>query len=169
MGRAPRSCPGGYVYHVLNRANARATLFRKDADYAAFLRVLVETQQRAPLRLLSYCLMPNHWHLVVWPQEDHQVSPFLHWLTLTHTQRWLAHYHCVGSGHLYQARFKSFPVECDDHLLILCRYVARNALRAGLVQRRRVALEQSLAAPSSRAPDGIATGRLAGADADGLV
>ncbi len=91
MGRSLRCCPGGYVYHVLNRANARTTLFRKDRDYAAFLRVLVETQQRCPLRLLSYCLMPNHWHLVVWPQADHQVSPFLHWLTLTHTQRWLAH------------------------------------------------------------------------------
>ncbi len=135
MGRAKRVCPGGYVYHVLNRANARALLFRKDRDYAAFLRVLTEAQQSHPLPLLAYCLMPNHWHFVFWPQEDDQLSRFMHWLTLTHTQRWLAHYRCVGSGHLYQGRFKSFPVSQDEHLLTLCRYVERNALRAGLVDR----------------------------------
>jgi putative transposase len=130
-----RQCPGGYVYHVLNRANGRAALFRKPGDYAAFLRVLADTQERLPLRLLAYCLMPNHWHLLVWPDADDQVSSFLHYLTLTHTQRWLTHYHCVGTGHLYQGRFKSFPAESDDHLLTVWRYVERNALRAGLVER----------------------------------
>ena len=86
MGRPKRDCPGGYVYHVLNRANARATLFDKAGDYAAFLRVLAETQQRHPLRLLAFCLMPTHWHLLFWPEDDGQVSPFLHDLTLTHTR-----------------------------------------------------------------------------------
>jgi putative transposase len=77
--------------------------------------------------------MPNHWHLVVCPKGDRDLSDFGHWLTLTHTQRWHAHYHDVGTGHLYQGRFKSFPVEADEHFLQLCRYVERNALRAGLV------------------------------------
>jgi putative transposase len=135
MARPPRSNPGGYVYHVLNRANARAALFHKDRDYAGFLRVLAEAQQQNPLRLLAYCLMPNHWHLVLWPAEDNQLSAFLHWLTLTHTVRWLSHFHCVGSGHVYQGRFKSFPVCCDEHLFTVCRYVERNALRAGLTER----------------------------------
>jgi putative transposase len=98
----------------------------------AFLRVLAQTQARVPLRLLAFCLMPNHWHLLLWPQADDELSCFMHWLTLTHTQRWLAHYHCVGSGHLYQGRFKSFPVAEDEHLLTVGRYVERNAFRAGL-------------------------------------
>ncbi len=135
MGRAKRTTSGGYVYHVLNRANGGATLFSKDRDYAAFLRVLAEAQQEQPLRLLAYCLMPTHWHLVVWPLGDDELSPFMHWLTLTHSQRWLAHYHCVGSGHVYQGRFKSFPVSCDDYFLTVCRYVERNPARANLIDR----------------------------------
>ncbi len=135
MPRRLRRCPGGLVYHVLNRANARATIFRKDGDYEAFERVLAEALGRVPLEVLCYCLMPNHWHLVVRPAEDGGLSQFMRWLTVTHTQRWHAHYHTSGSGHLYQGRFKSFPVESDEHFLVLCRYVERNAVRAGLVQR----------------------------------
>jgi len=56
-------------------------------------------------------------------------------LTLTHTQRWHAHRHSAGRGHLYQGRFKSFPVQDDEHFYTVCRYVERNALRANLVQR----------------------------------
>ena len=85
--------------------------------------------------LLSYCLMPNHWHLVVWPRADGELSDFGHFLTLTHTQRWHAHYHHTGTGHLYQGRFKSFPIAEDDHFRTVCRYVERNALRAKLVER----------------------------------
>ncbi len=133
MGRPLRVNLGGYVYHALNRANGRAVIFRKDSDYEAFERILAETLEHVPgMRLLAYCLMPNHWHLVLWPRRDGELSDFMHWLTLTHTQRWHAHYRDVGCGHLYQGRFKSFPVQ-EDHLLTLCRYVERNALRAGLV------------------------------------
>jgi putative transposase len=124
------------VYHVLNRANARLPIFRKEADYAAFERILGEALEHVPgMRLLSYCLMPNHWHLVVWPRYDGELSDFGHRLTLTHTQRWHAHFRDVGAGHLYQGRFKSFPIEEDEHFLQVCRYVERNALRAGLVKR----------------------------------
>jgi putative transposase len=112
-------------------------LFRKEADYAAFERVLEEAFEREPLRILDYCLMPNHWHVVVWPNggSDRQVSDFLRWLTVTHTQRWHAHRHTSGTGHLYQGRFKSFPIQSDEHLYTVLRYVERNPVRANLVGR----------------------------------
>ena len=91
MGRPLRAAVGGYVYHVLNRANARMTIFGDDEDYEAFERVLAEAVERTETRLLAYCLMPNHWHLVVWPRKDGELSRFVGWLTLTHTQRWHAH------------------------------------------------------------------------------
>jgi putative transposase len=79
--------------------------------------------------------MMFNWHLVVWPREDDDLSAFVRWLTLTHTQRWHAHRRSVGSGHVYQGRFKSFLVESDEYLWTVCRYVERNALRAGLCHR----------------------------------
>jgi putative transposase len=135
MPRRLRTTAGGYVYHVLNRAVGRATIFRKTGDYAAFVKVLRQANDVVPMRLLAYCLMPNHWHLVVWPAQDGELSRYMHWLTMTHTLRWHAHRHTAGTGPLYQGRFKLFPVQEDDHLLTLCRHVERNALRAGLVRR----------------------------------
>jgi putative transposase len=135
MGRPQRAAEGGYVYHVLNRANARMTIFGDEGDYQAFENVLLEAVERTGTRLLAYCLMPNHWHLLVWPREDGELSRFVGWLTLTHTQRWHAHRHSAGSGHVYQGRFKSFPVEDDEHYYTVARYVERNALRANLVRR----------------------------------
>src|SRR3989304_5491880 len=135
MGRPLRPASGGVVYHVLNRANARARIFDHDADYAAFLRIGAEAVRRVRVHVLAYCIMPNHWHLIVRPREDGDLSRFTGWLTLTHTQRWHAHRHTTGTGHLYQGRFKSFPVQTDEHFLMLCRYVERNPLRANLVER----------------------------------
>jgi len=135
MPRRPRAASGGYVYHVLNRAVGRATLFDKPTDYLAFAKVLRQAQDWLPVRLLAYCVLPNHWHLVLWPAHDGDLSEHLRWLTVTHTQRWHAHRHTAGTGPLYQGRFKSFPVQEDDHLLTVCRYVERNALRAGLLAR----------------------------------
>jgi putative transposase len=137
MPRPLRRCPGGLVYHVLNRAVGRRQIFFKDPDYAAFERVLAQAIHRTPaMELFTYCLMPNHWHLVLRPAADGQLSHFMRWLTVTHTQRWHAHHHTAGTGHLYQGRFKSFPCEADDaHFLALCRYVERNPLRARLADR----------------------------------
>ena len=94
------------MYHVLNRAVARLPLFEKDGDYQAFERVLLEAMTKQPTRLLAYSLMPNHWHLVLWPQEDGELTGFVRWLTHTHSMRWHAHYHTAGTGHIYQGRFK---------------------------------------------------------------
>ncbi len=135
MGRPLRTAVGGAIYHVLNRANGRLQLFEKAGDYEAFERVLKEAHERIPMRTLAYCLMPNHWHLVLWPSRDGDLSQFMAWVTLTHTQRWHAHHKSTGQGHVYQGRFKAFPVQVDEHFLALCRYVERNALRAGLVVR----------------------------------
>lgn len=98
------------------------------------MRVLDETWEEVPLPVFSMVLMPNHWHFVVQPTTDQQVSEFFRLLTVTHTMRWQAHYHTGGTGHLYQGRFKSFPVEESDHLLTLMRYVERNPVRAKLIQ-----------------------------------
>ena len=135
MGRPHRAAEGGYVYHVLNRANARMTIFDDDRDFEAFEKVLSQAVERSQTRLLAYCLMPNHWHLVVWPRKDGELSRFVGWLTLTHTQRWHVHRHSTGSGHVYQGRFKSFPIQRDEHFYTVARYVERNALRANLVRR----------------------------------
>ena len=141
MPRTARLAPGGYVFHVLNRGNGRATVFDDDGDYAAFERVLFETLELERRRgrpspgLLAYCLMPNHWHLVLRPAEDGQLGRVMQRLTVTHVRRWHEHRHSTGGGHLYQGTYKSVPVQDDPHLLCVNRYVERNALRAGLVGR----------------------------------
>ncbi len=135
MPRRLRAATGGYVFHVLNRAVGRMTLFETDGDYQAFLKVLEGARRRVPVRLLSYCVMPNHWHLVLWPREDGDLSAFMQWLTVTHAQRWHAFHQSAGTGSVYQGRFKSFPVQTDNHFYRLCRYVERNPLRANLTDR----------------------------------
>ena len=123
------------VYHVLNRSVGRTHLFGKDADFDAFQRVMIEAYDRHPIRILSYCVMSNHWQFVVWPEKDGQLTSFFRWLAHTYAMRWRVSHRTVGSRHLYQGRFRSFPVQRDEHLLTLCRYVERNPLAAGLVQR----------------------------------
>jgi putative transposase len=143
------------VYHVLNRGVGRMRLFHGNADYAAWERVILETLALAPMRICAYCWMPNHWHLVLWPEKDGQLSTFMQRATNRHTQRWQRAKGRVGYGHLYQGRFKSFPVESDDHFYSLVRYVERNALRAGLVERAEDWPWSSLsrqAAPETRIP-----------------
>ena len=135
MGRPKRAADGGLIYHVLNRANARLSIFEKDGDYEAFERILADAIERTGTRLLAYCLMPNHWHLAILPVQDGELSRFTGWLTLTDTQSWHAHRHSTGQGHVYQGRFKSFPIQDDQHFLTACRYVERDALRANLVAR----------------------------------
>ncbi len=135
MPRIARQCPGGYVYHVWNRAAGRLRLFKKESDYLAFQRVLVEAHRRYPIDLLDWCLMPNHWHFVVFPRDDRQVTAFFRWLTHTHAMRSITHRRVLGMGPLYQGRFKSLPVQVDSHLLTLLRYVQRNPVRAKLASR----------------------------------
>ena len=123
----------GGCYHLINRGNNKSVVFRRPADYWSFLALIDCAQERQPLSLLDYCLMPNHFHLVVSPYGPHDVSRWMHWLTTTHTHR---HHLLYGtSGSLWQGRFRSFPIKSDIHLLTVMRYVERNALRAGLVEK----------------------------------
>ena len=117
----------------MNRGNARSEVFHKPGDYADFLDAIGESSLRLPMRLLAYCLMPNHFHLVVRPHGDGDLSRWMQWLMTTHVRRYLKHY--GHSGHVWQGRFKAFPVQDDDHLVTVARYVERNPLRAGLVAR----------------------------------
>ena len=135
MPRARRVAPGGYVYHVLNRGVGRRQLFAKPKDYEAFEEIIEETLLTRPMRICGFCLMPNHWHLVLWPERDGELAAFMQRLTITHVTRWQKHRGRVGEGHLYQGRFKSFPVEDNDYFYQVMRYVERNALRADLVRR----------------------------------
>jgi putative transposase len=133
MPRTARASAGGYCYHVLNRGNARAEVFHKSQGYEAFLDALAEAGRRVPVRLIGYCLMSNRFHLVAWPRGDGDLSRWMHWLMTAHVRRYLRHY--GASGHLWQGRFKAFPIQEDEHLRTVLRYVERNALRAGLVDR----------------------------------
>ncbi|MEI8382988.1 MAG: transposase [Planctomycetota bacterium] len=135
MPRTNRITPGGMVFHVLNRGVGRQRLFDKPADYAAFESIIEETLAKQPMRICSYCLMPNHWHFVLWPEGDGDLAAFMQRLTVTHVTRWQKNRRRVGEGHVYQGRFKSFPVETDDYFYQVIRYVERNALRANLVER----------------------------------
>lgn len=135
MPRGKRRFPGGTVFHALNRGNVRQTLFFGPADYGAFVRVAQEALLIAPIRILGYCLMRNHWHFVLWPELDDQLFVFMHQLTNTHVRRWQTTHHREGEGHACQSRFQSFPVESDEHSYNMCRYVERDPVRAGPVER----------------------------------
>lgn len=135
MPRATRCFPAEMVFHVLNRSVGRRTLFQSERDYAALEQVLEETLRTRAMRICAYCVMPNHWHLILWPQHDTHLSAFMQHFTNTHVKRWKAYRQEVGHGHLYQGRFKAFPVQGDDHFYQVVRYVERNPLRAKLVTR----------------------------------
>jgi len=137
MPRPERIALGGYVYHVLNRANGRLRIFRKPADFLAFEKILGDGLSRFSMRLCGYCLMSNHWHLLLWPRGDDDLPTFMRWVTLTHVQRYHASHATIGIGHLYQGRYKSFPVQGDRHYLRVLRYIEANPLQAGLVEQLR--------------------------------
>jgi len=135
MGRVPRVDIGGHVYHVINRANARLQIFFKKEEYKLFEKILTDGAEKYDMRILAYCIMPNHFHLVLHPKNDGDVQKFMQWITLTHTQRWHVVHKTIGTGHLYQGRYKSFMIEVDQHLYTVIRYVERNPLRAKLVKK----------------------------------
>ena len=135
MPRIERVDVGNQIYHVINRANSRANIFYNNKDYQLLESILEEAVEKFNMRLLAYCLMPNHWHLILYPKKDGDLSKFMGWLTNTHTRRYHAMKKTIGHGHLYQGRYKSFLCQKDNYLITLLRYVERNAKRARLVDR----------------------------------
>lgn len=131
MPRPVRGLVDGYVYHVLNRGNAKQTVFHKEFDYRVFIGLIGDFKERFPgVKLLAYCLMPNHFHFVLRPEQGGDLSKFMQQLVTTHVLRYHKHY--GTSGHLWQGRFKSFVIQDDDHLLTVLRYVEGNPVRARL-------------------------------------
>jgi putative transposase len=133
MARHHRFVPGGYYYHVLNRGVRRTPLFKDPDDYVRFQRLMGRAAAKVTMRVLAYALMPNHWHLVLWPSDDNAVSAYIKWLAGTHACHFNRRY--GQSGAVYQARFRCVAIHSDVELLRVLRYVEANPVRAGLVSR----------------------------------
>ena len=131
MPRTARASVGDYCYHIINHGNGRAQVFHADGDYQAFIGLLEQSCGRLPIRLLAFCLIPNHFHLALWPYHDGDVSRWMQWLLTAHVRRYHRWYE--SSGHVWQGRFKAFPIEQDTHLLTVLRYIGQNPVRAQLV------------------------------------
>ncbi len=133
MPRTARASIGGLCYHVINRGNARGTVFHDPTDFRGFIHLLGSACQRLRLDILAFCLMPNHFYLVIRPYQDGDLSRRMQWLLTSHVRR----YHCRyrTEGRIWQLRFKAFPIQDDNHLITVVRYVERNALRSKLVER----------------------------------
>src|SRR5262245_21661297 len=117
MPRTARASAANICSHVLNRGHNRACVFHKDADFEAFVDLLAEASLRHPMRLLAYCPMPNHFHLALWPLADGDLRRWLHWMLRAHVRRYQRHY--GGTGHVWQGRFKAFPIQADEPLLVV--------------------------------------------------
>ena len=118
MPRRRLAYSGGNVFHVLNRSVRGVRIFANDCDYHAFENLLIEAMHRTPTRLIAYCVMPTHWHLVCWPTDD-ELPRFMHWLTVTHVKRWHRAYGTSGTGPVYQSRYKAVPVRPTDLLTVI--------------------------------------------------
>lgn len=118
---------------MINRGNGRAEVFHKALDYQRFTEMMRQACERLPLRVVGWCLMPNHFHLVLWPFHDGDLSCWMQWLMTSHVRRYHRHY--GSSGHVWQGRFKAFPIQQDYHFLTVLRYVEQNPQRAGLIDK----------------------------------
>ncbi len=131
MPRLARGLGDNLLYHVINRGNGRQEVFHKDSDYEAFIHLMKQSKDRYSVKVFAYCLMPNHFHMVLMPGKGEDLSKYMQWLMTSHVRRYHSHY--GSSGHVWQGRFKSFLVQRDSYLLMVLRYVEANPVRAGLV------------------------------------
>lgn len=134
MPRQARVAIGDEIYHVINRSNGMVKIFHNDSDYQHFESLLLEAKELTNMRILAYCIMPNHWHLILHPRNDSDLSEFMRWLTTTHVRQVRTKTNSIGHGHLYQGAYKSFIVETEKYLLQLIRYIEQNPLRAKMVK-----------------------------------
>lgn len=132
MPRIARGLCDGYIFHILNRGNGRQEVFHKDGDYHSFVCLIHDALQSFDVKLLAYCLMPNHFHALLQPETGADISKFMQWLMTSHVRRY--HQHYGTSGHIWQGRYKSFIVQEDHHLLTVVRYIEGNPVRADLVK-----------------------------------
>lgn len=135
MPRPNRICPDGVPQHIVNRGNRRSQIFRDALDYLGFLAALTDAADRTTVRLLAFCLMPNHWHLVLWPVRGQEISAYMQVLMNAHIRDLQRRHGTSGTGHVYQGRFKNSGILTDRHFLNVCRYIEANPVCAGLVER----------------------------------
>jgi putative transposase len=131
MPRANRCLAEGFTFHIINRGNGKQTIFHKDQDFRSFVELIKESKKRYPIDIFAYCLMPNHFHFVLKPDQPNHLSQWIQWLTTLHAFRY--HLYYKTSGHIWQGRFKSLIIQNDEHLLNVIRYVEGNPVRAGIV------------------------------------
>jgi putative transposase len=135
MPRHPRVSPDGYVQHVINRGDHRETIFHKPADFAAFIAFMAESAERVAMRIVAYCIMRNHFHLLLWPYHGSDLSAYMQTLMNLHIPRYLRHYPPASPGHIYQGRYHNVIVQHGAPVLKVARYVEANPVAAGLVER----------------------------------
>jgi putative transposase len=124
-------------FHVLNRGNHRQALFERDDEYAQFMELMSEALRRFEVELWAYCLMGNHWHLVVEVDKIEELSGWVHWICNRHVRLFHRERQELGGGHIYQGRYKSFPIQDEVYLYQVMRYVEANPVRARLVAHAR--------------------------------
>ena len=135
MSRRNRFAPPEYVFHVVNRGNDRRTVFRDVDDFQAFLALLRSANHRFPITLFGYCLMPNHFHLLVRPQTATALSAYMQWVSCRYACDLRRRTDTKGQGHVFQRRFWSASVDGRIGLLVVLRYIEANPLRACLIDR----------------------------------
>lgn len=133
MPRRLRFSPPNSVHHVINRGNDRHCLFASGDEFEDFLELMAWAKQRSPVRIIAYCLMGNHWHLILWPEDTHSIRRFIHRLCTTHSIKSRRESGTIGEGHIYQGRYHSFIIESETYYFRAMRYVEANPLRSGLV------------------------------------
>ncbi len=131
MPRRPRGELRGEIHHILNRGNNREIVFHDETDHSRFILAMKEAKTRVPIRVYSFTTMSNHFHAVVQPRDIDTLSRFVHAWMSGHAQKHNCRYRLPG--HIWQGRFKAFPVEGDSHFLTVMKYVLLNPVRAGIV------------------------------------
>ena len=135
MARRKRFASPECLFHVVNRGNDRRTVFHRDADFSAFLALLRSAGGKFPVHVFGYCAMPNHFHLLVRPEEASALSAYMQWVTCRYACDLRRRTDTVGHGHVFQRRFWSTPVHDQLGLLTVLRYIEANPVRARLVDR----------------------------------
>jgi putative transposase len=135
MPRRARYAPTGCTFHVTNRGNDRRRLFFEDVDYQRFIALLARAKGRHPVRLFGLCLMPNHFHALVRPEEDGALAAYFHWVEGCYAGNFRWRTETLGNGHVFKERYWSDGILDDLHFLNVLKYIEANPVVAKLVAR----------------------------------
>ncbi len=132
MPRPLRNDYADCIYHVMNRSASKQQIFKTDRDYYDFIEIIKKAIERSPVKIYSYCIMPNHWHFLLSPINNDGVGRFIQTLAGEHAQIIRFNTDTIGHGPVYKGRYKSVLVEEDLYFMTLVRYIERNPVRANL-------------------------------------